>query len=104
VVIIGGGDTAADCLGTANRQGATVVHQIDHNPTPPADRDPEANPWPTWPKIHRYSAAHEEGVVEQWASEVVEILGDDEGRVRAVRLHDVERVVVDGRASFVVVP
>ena len=60
VVIIGGGDTGADCLGTAHRQGALSVHQLEIMPEPPPDRLGE-NPWPTWPLILRTSAAHEEG-------------------------------------------
>jgi glutamate synthase (NADPH/NADH) small chain len=104
VVIIGGGDTAADCLGTANRQGATGVTQLDHNPRPPEDRDVASNPWPQWPKIHRTSAAHEEGVVESWAREAVEFLADSAGRVRAVLAEEVQTVRVDGRRVFRPVP
>jgi glutamate synthase (NADPH/NADH) small chain len=104
VVIIGGGDTAADCLGTANRQGAISVTQLDHNPRPPETRDVAANPWPEWPRIHRTSAAHEEGVVESWAREAVELLGDDSGRIRAVIVEEVQIVRVDGRREFRPVP
>jgi glutamate synthase (NADPH) small chain len=85
VAIIGGGDTAADCLGTANRQGAIAVHQLDHNPRPPDQRDPIANPWPQAPNVHKLSPAHEEGVLEDWAREAVEFLPDGRGRVCAVR-------------------
>jgi glutamate synthase (NADPH/NADH) small chain len=85
VAIIGGGDTAADCLGTANRQGAIAVHQLDHNPRPPDQRDPIANPWPQAPNVHKLSPAHEEGVLEDWACEAVEFLPDGRGRVCAVR-------------------
>jgi len=60
VVILGGGDTGADCLGTAHRQGAEIVHQVELLPRPPEDRAPN-NPWPVWPIIFRTSAAHEEG-------------------------------------------
>ncbi|HUA95105.1 MAG TPA: glutamate synthase subunit beta, partial [Acidimicrobiales bacterium] len=60
VVIIGGGDTGADCLGTAHRQGAASVHQLEIMPEPPSDR-PDEHPWPMWPVILRTSAAHEEG-------------------------------------------
>jgi glutamate synthase (NADPH) small chain len=104
VVIIGGGDTAADCLGTANRQGALDVTQLDHNPRPPQARDITANPWPQWPKIHRASAAHEEGVIESWAREAVEVLGDESGRIRAVVVEEVQTVRVDGRRIFRPVP
>jgi glutamate synthase (NADPH/NADH) small chain len=84
VVIVGGGDTAADCLGTANRQAAVSVHQLDHNPRPPDHRDAAANPWPQAPKVHKVSPAHEEGVEVDWARVVVAFLGDRRGRVRAV--------------------
>ena len=104
VVIIGGGDTAADCLGTANRQGAASVTQLDHNTRPPEDRDITANPWPQWPKIHRMSAAHEEGVIESWAREAVEFLPDDSGHIRAVVVEEVQTVRVDGRRVFRPVP
>ena len=86
VVILGGGDTATDCLGTANRQGALAVHQVDHNPRPPDERDPTANPWPQAPRVHKFSPAHEEGVLEDWALEAVEFLGDQRGHVRGVRM------------------
>ena len=60
VIIIGGGDTGADCLGTAHRQGAASVHQLELLPRPP-DTRAESNPWPLWPNIFRVSSAHEEG-------------------------------------------
>jgi glutamate synthase (NADPH) small chain len=98
VVIIGGGDTGADCLGTAIRQGAASVHQFEIMPRPPDER-PEANPWPTYPMIFRVASAHEEGVERVYAVETIELLGD-EGRVRALRAHEVESVFVDGRPTF----
>jgi glutamate synthase (NADPH) small chain len=104
VVIIGGGDTAADCLGTANRQGARSVTQLDHNPRPSDLRDPMTNPWPQWPKVHKVSAAHEEGVVEAWAREAVAFAGDESGRVRAVITQQVETVRTNGRRVFRPVP
>jgi glutamate synthase (NADPH/NADH) small chain len=104
VVIIGGGDTAADCLGTANRQGAVSVTQLDHNARPPEARDVTANPWPQWPKIHRTSAAHEEGVVESWAREAISFLPDDDGNVGAVVTEEVQILRVDGRRVFRPVP
>src|SRR5699024_6922348 len=61
VIILGGGDTGADCLGTALRQGAREVLQYELLPQPPLSRDPVTNPWPTWPNIYRVSSAHEEG-------------------------------------------
>jgi glutamate synthase (NADPH) small chain len=104
VVIIGGGDTAADCLGTANREGAVSVVQLDHNPRPPDARNPMTNPWPQWPKVHKVSPAHEEGVVEAWAREAVSFHGDADGQVRVVRTARVEAVRVDGRRTFRRVP
>src|SRR5258705_1376272 len=61
VIVLGGGDTAADCLGTAHRQGAATVHLIEVMPEPPGIRDSARNPWPTWPVILRTASAHEGG-------------------------------------------
>ncbi|MGE3621581.1 MAG: glutamate synthase subunit beta [Acidimicrobiia bacterium] len=94
VVIIGGGDTGADCLGTSHRQGAASVHQLEIMPRPPEER-PAANPWPTYPMVYRVSSAHEEGGDRVYAVNTECFLGDDEGRVRALRLHEVE--LADGR-------
>jgi glutamate synthase (NADPH/NADH) small chain len=105
VVIIGGGDTGADCLGTAIRQGALSVHQFEIMPRPPDER-PAANPWPTYPMIFRVASAHEEGVERVYSVETIEFLGDGdgdgdgEGRLRALRGHEVETVMVDGRPTF----
>ena len=89
VVIIGGGDTGADCLGTAHRQGAASVTQLEIMPQPPAAR-PEHQPWPTHPMIFRVSSAHEEGGERVYAVSTQEFLGDADGRVRALRLTEVE--------------
>jgi len=86
VVIIGGGDTGADCLGTAHRQGAASVTQLEILPRPPASR-PGHQPWPTYPMIYRVSSAHEEGGQRAYAVTTLEFLGDA-GRVRALRLAD----------------
>jgi len=94
VVIIGGGDTGADCLGTSHRQGAASVHQFEIMPRPPDER-PGANPWPTYPMIYRVSSAHEEGGERVYAVNTECFLGDEDGRVRALRAHEVE--MVDGR-------
>jgi glutamate synthase (NADPH/NADH) small chain len=83
VVIIGGGDTGADCLGTAHRQGAASVTQLDRYPTPPAVRDDGRDPWPTWPWILRSYPAHEEGGERRFAVAVKEF------RASAVVLHQV---------------
>jgi len=89
VVIIGGGDTGADCLGTALRQGAASVTQLEILPRPPAGR-PENQPWPVYPMIYRVSTAHEEGGERVYAVSTQEFLADSAGRVRALRLADVE--------------
>jgi glutamate synthase (NADPH) small chain len=89
VVIIGGGDTGADCLGTAHRQCAASVTQLEIMPTPPKLRS-EAYPWPTYPMIYRVSSAHEEGGERMFAVNTQEFVGDAEGRVRALRLAQVK--------------
>ncbi|MFM7535109.1 MAG: glutamate synthase subunit beta [Acidimicrobiales bacterium] len=94
VVIIGGGDTGADCLGTALRQGAASVHQFEIMPRPPEQRA-DANPWPTYPMVFRTSSAHEEGGDRLYSVNTECFLGDEHGTVRALRGHEVE--LVDGR-------
>jgi glutamate synthase (NADPH/NADH) small chain len=94
VVIIGGGDTGADCLGTAHRQGAASIHQFEILPRPPDTRAP-TNPWPTWSNIFRVSSAHEEGCERVYSVNTECFLGDDSGNVRALRAHEV--AMVDGR-------
>jgi glutamate synthase (NADPH) small chain len=96
VVIIGGGDTGADCLGTSHRQGAAAVHQFEIMPRPPAAREPH-NPWPTWPLIYRTASAHEEGGERIFAVNTERFVDDGHGRVAALRAHEVE--LVDGRFS-----
>jgi glutamate synthase (NADPH/NADH) small chain len=85
VVIIGGGDTGADCLGTAHRQHARSVAHLDIRPRPP-DRRTEDMPWPMYAGIFRTSCAHEEGGTRLFGVDTVEFLGDDEGRLRAIRI------------------
>ncbi len=89
VVIIGGGDTGADCLGTAHRQGAASVTQLEIMPTPPAVR-PDAQPWPTYPMTYRVSSAHEEGGDRLFAVSTERFVDDGLGRVRALQLVEVE--------------
>ena len=84
VVIIGGGDTGADCLGTAHRQGAASVHQFEILPRPPDSRAP-TNPWPTWSNVFRVSSAHEEGGERVYSVNTERFVGDDDGNVRALR-------------------
>jgi glutamate synthase (NADPH/NADH) small chain len=99
VVIIGGGDTGADCLGTAIRQGASSIHQFEILARPP-DARTDAMPWPTYPMIFRVSSAHEEGCERVYAVNTECFLGDDHGRLRALRAHEVEQQIVDGRMTF----
>ncbi|MDQ2706385.1 MAG: glutamate synthase subunit beta [Actinomycetota bacterium] len=89
VVIIGGGDTGADCLGTAHRQGAASVTQLEIMPTPPELRT-DAMPWPTYPMIYRVSSAHEEGGERVYSVNTQEFVGNEDGVVRALRLAEVE--------------
>jgi glutamate synthase (NADPH/NADH) small chain len=103
VVIIGGGDTGADCLGTAHRQGAASVHQFEIMPEPPSDRLAD-NPWPIWPLILRSSAAHEEGGERLFSVTTTEFVDDGSGAVRALRGHTVEMRTEDGRPVFEAVP
>lgn len=103
VVIIGGGDTGADCLGTAHRQGARSVVQLELLPMPPAVRAAD-NPWPQWPLVLRTSSAHEEGGARQYAAATTHLEGDAAGRVRALHGQRVERQLRDGRVTFVPEP
>jgi glutamate synthase (NADPH/NADH) small chain len=89
VVVIGGGDTGADCYGTATRQGAASVTQLDQYPQPPAVRDDERSPWPTWPVILRTYPAHEEAGERRFGLAVQRLAGDEAGNVRAVELREV---------------
>ena len=86
VVIIGGGDTGADCLGTSLRQGARSVHQFEIMPKPPEQRDP-STPWPLWPRQLRTETSHEEGGIRDWGVSSVKFTGDENGRVK--QLHAV---------------
>ncbi|HEU5269403.1 MAG TPA: glutamate synthase subunit beta [Jatrophihabitans sp.] len=98
VVIIGGGDTGADCLGTAHRQQAASVHQFEILAEPPAARAAD-NPWPTWPLTLRSAAAHEEGGERVFAVNTERFVGDEHGNVTGLRAHRVE--LVDGRFTAV---
>ena len=98
-MIIGGGDTGADCLGTAIRQGAASVHQFEILPRPP-DQRTDAMPWPTYPMIFRVSSAHEEGCERVYAVNTECFLEGEHGKVGALRAHQVEQGLVDGRMTF----
>lgn len=86
VVIIGGGDTGADCLGTSHRQKALSIHQFEIMPMPPQDRAPQT-PWPLWPMQLRVESSHEEGGVRDWSIATQKFTGDDQGNVR--QLHGI---------------
>jgi len=103
VIIIGGGDTGADCLGTAHRQGARSVHQLELLSRPPDERAPN-NPWPTWPNVFRVSSAHEEGGERLYSISTQRFSGDAQGRVTTLHAVQVEMVKKDGRMSFEPVP
>ncbi len=103
VIIIGGGDTGADCLGTVHRHRCRSVHQFEIVPRPPESRSP-SNPWPQWSNVFRVSSAHEEGGVREYAISTRRFLGDEDGRVRALETVRVEMKNVDGRMQFVEQP
>jgi glutamate synthase (NADPH/NADH) small chain len=103
VIVIGGGDTGADCLGTVHRQGAASVAQFELLPEPPPNRVPE-NPWPLWPNIFRTSSAHEEGGARVYSVATTGFVGDETGRVRALTGHQVTRVNSNGHVAFEPVP
>lgn len=86
VIIIGGGDTGADCLGTSHRQKALSVHQFEIMPMPPGDRH-ASTPWPLWPMQLRQESSHEEGGIREWAVSTVRFTGDENGNVK--QLHGI---------------
>jgi glutamate synthase (NADPH) small chain len=96
VVILGGGDTGADCLGTSTRQGAASVTQLEIMPRPTEER-PSGQPWPTYPMIYRVSSAHEESDNRMFAVSTEEFLGDENGNLRAIKI--VETEFKDGKFS-----
>ncbi|MDG2025311.1 MAG: glutamate synthase subunit beta [Actinomycetota bacterium] len=98
VVIIGGGDTGADCLGTAHRQGAASVHQFEIMPCPPDERS-AGNPWPTFPMTFKTTSAHEEGGERVYSVNTDKFVGDAVGNLRALAAHEVQ--MVDGRFTKV---
>ena len=103
VVIIGGGDTGADCLGTVHRQGARSVYQLELLPRPPDERAND-NPWPLWPNIFRVSPAHEEGGERLYSIATQRFTGDDRGRVTTLHAFKIETANNGGRIEFRPVP
>jgi glutamate synthase (NADPH/NADH) small chain len=99
VVVIGGGDTGSDCVGTSNRQGAASVTQFELMPKPPDDRTPFM-PWPTYPMVLKTSSSHEEGCERQWAVATKAFVSDEQGRLKALRIVDLEwKASEDGRPA-----
>jgi glutamate synthase (NADPH/NADH) small chain len=95
VVIIGGGDTGADCIGTAHRQGAASVTSLEIMPQPPNARAVE-NPWPEWPRIYRIASAHEEGGERLYAISTKRFIGNEQGRVCEIELIEMRQKQSDG--------
>jgi glutamate synthase (NADPH/NADH) small chain len=105
VIVIGGGDTGSDCVGTSNRHGAKSVIQFELMPKPPEHRT-SSMPWPTYPMVMKTSTSHEEGVERHWAIATKEFIGDDTGNLKALKVVDLEwKFAEDGRpAQFAEVP
>ncbi len=99
VIVIGGGDTGADCIGTAHRQGAASVTSFEIMPKPPEQRS-ASMPWPTYPMLYRIASAHEEGGEREYAINTERFVGDADGNLTALRAHRVEQTFTDGRMSF----
>lgn len=100
VLVIGGGDTGSDCVGTSNRQGAKSVTQIELLAKPPLSRS-DNNPWPQWPMVLMTSSSHEEGVNRQWAILTKEFLGDSNGRLTGLKVVDIKwGVNAQGKMGF----
>jgi glutamate synthase (NADPH/NADH) small chain len=101
VIVIGGGDTGSDCVGTSNRQKAASVMQFELMPKPPAQRS-DYMPWPTYPMLLKTTSSHEEGCDRKWAVATKEFIGDEKGNLKALILVDLEWKIVDNRpAQFV---
>ncbi len=98
VVVIGGGDTGSDCVGTSNRQGATSITQFELMPKPPESRTP-IMPWPTYPMVMKTTTSHEEGCERQWAVATKEFIGDENGNLKALKTVELEWKSEDGRPS-----
>lgn len=98
VVVIGGGDTGSDCVGTANRHGAASVTQFELLPKPPEERN-DFMPWPSYPMLLKTTSSHEEGASRQWAVATKEFIGDCNGNLKAVKTVELEWKIADGKAA-----
>ena len=88
VLVIGGGDTGSDCIGTAHRQGCKSVTQIEIMPKPPVGPEDPANPWPEWPRTLKTTSSHEEGCTRRWNIDSLEFLGKD-GKLTGVKVQEI---------------
>jgi glutamate synthase (NADPH) small chain len=104
VVILGGGDTGSDCLGTSNRQGCKSVHQFELLPQPPETRTGDIAPWPYWPMILRTSSSHEEGVIRDWSINTKRFSGDEHGNVKKLHGVRLEWTTDNGRPAMKEIP
>jgi len=105
VIVIGGGDTGSDCIGTSNRQKARSITQFELLPKPPEDRN-HLMPWPTYPMLLKVTSSHEEGAERHWAIATKEFVGDENGNLKALKVVDLEwKYNEEGRAAhFVEMP
>jgi glutamate synthase (NADPH/NADH) small chain len=99
IVVIGGGDTGSDCVGTSNRQKAALVTQIELMPMPPSERS-DKTPWPNWPMMLRTSSSHEEGCERTWSILTKEFIGNEKGELTGIKLVDIEWKVKEGKMGF----
>jgi glutamate synthase (NADPH/NADH) small chain len=100
VIVIGGGDTGSDCVGTSNRHGATSVTQIELLAKPPENRA-ESTPWPLWPMQLRTSSSHEEGCERKWSILTKEFIGNDKNELTGLKIVEIEWKTVDGKPQIV---
>jgi glutamate synthase (NADPH) small chain len=103
VIVIGGGDTGSDCIGTSNRHGATSITQLELLPKPPKQRN-ILNPWPEWPMTLKTSSSHEEGAERMFSILTKEFTGNESGEVTGLTLVDIEWVEKGGRMTFEEIP
>lgn len=101
IVVIGGGDTGSDCVGTSNRHGAKSITQVEVMPMPPKERAAQT-PWPNWPLMLRTSTSHEEGADRHWSIAVQKFIGDENGNVKGLLVGDIVLEMVDGKMSQIV--
>lgn len=100
VIVIGGGDTGSDCVGTSNRHGALSVTQIELLSKPPEGRA-ESTPWPLWPMMLRTSSSHEEGCDRKWSILTKEFIGNEQGELKGLKIVEIEWKTVDGKPQIV---